>query len=283
MNFTAIDFETANNSRQSICQIGICRVENFKIIHTESILVQPPNNDFSHLNIAIHRISPDLTETKSLFPEVWKNIKHHFNNQLIIAHNTAFDLDCLFKTLAFYNLEYPNIEHDCTYRLSGLNLINLAESLSVEILNHHDALNDAIMCANSYIKLKNGFVPDFNKITKKEGKSIFSEHERLSGKVLKPDLKNADSSSPFYKKKIVFTGILNNISRAKAAEIIKGMGADIDSSITKNIHFVIIGSGAGPSKLKKIKEYNEAGSNIKMIYESEFLEMIKYGLKHSEP
>lgn len=278
MNFTAIDFETANNSRHSICQIGICRVENWKIIHTESLLVQPPNNDFSHWNIAIHGISPDLTDNKSLFPEIWKNIKQHFNNQLIIAHNTDFDLDCLFKTLEYYNLEFPNIEYECTYKISGLNLIDLAESLNVEILNHHDALNDAIMCANSYIKLRNGFVPDFNKITEKEAKSIFSGHERLSGKVLKPDLENADSSSPFYNKKIVFTGVLDKISREKAAEIVKSMGADIDSTITKKIHFVIIGSGAGPSKLKKIKEYNEAGSNIKMIYESEFLEIIKHGL-----
>ncbi len=278
MNFTAIDFETANNSRHSICQIGICRVENGQITYTDSILVQPPNNDYSHWNIAIHRISPDLTENESSFAEIWENIKQHFNDQLIVAHNTDFDLDCLFKTLEYYNLEFPNIKYECTYKMSGLNLIALAESLDIELLNHHDALNDAIMCAKSYIKLCNGVFPDFDKITEKETKSIFSGHEKLSGKVLKPDIANADSSSPFYNKKVVFTGVLGTISREDAAKKVKDMGADIDTSITKKIHFVIAGAGAGPSKLKKIKEYNESGSYIKIIYETEFLEIIKHGL-----
>lgn len=278
MNFTAIDFETANNIRHSICQIGICRVENGVLVYSESILVQPPENDFSHWNIAIHGISPDLTENKPFFPEIWNNIKHHFHNQVVVAHNTDFDLDCLFKTLKYYNLEFPKIESECTYRISGLNLIDLAESLNVEVLKHHNALNDALMCVDSYIKLINGEKPDLQKITVKEQKPFFSGHERLSGNVLKPDLENTDLNSPFYSKKIVFTGVLDKIGREEAAQIVKKMGADIDTGISKKTNFVIIGIGAGPSKLKKIKEYNEAGSNIKMIYETEFLEIIKYGL-----
>lgn len=278
MNFTAIDFETANNQRHSICQIGICRVENGVLVYSESILVQPPKNEFSHWNVAIHRISPDLTENKPFFPEIWRNIEHHFHNQLIVAHNTDFDLECLFKTLEYYNLEFPKIESDCTYRISGLNLIDLAESLDIEVLKHHDALNDALMCVDSYLKLMKDVKPNFEKITLKEQKSFFLGHERLSGNILKPDLENADLSSPFYNKKIVFTGVLDKIGREEAAEIVKKMGADIDTGISKKTNYVIIGIGAGPSKLKKIKEYNEAGSNIKMVYETEFIEIIKQGL-----
>lgn len=275
MNFTAIDFETANNHRHSICQIGICRVENGDIIYSESILVQPPDNDFSHWNIAIHGISPDLTENKPLFPEIWNEIKHYFHNQHIVAHNTDFDLDCLFKTLDYYNLEYPKITSECTYKISGLKLINLAEALDIEILKHHDALNDALMCVNAYMKLMNGIQPDLNKISIQKQKPLFSNYERLSGNILKPDLSNSDNDSIFYNKKLVFTGVLNNISREKAAQIVKRMGADIDTIISKKTNYVIVGEGAGPSKMKKIKEYNETGSNISLIYENKFLEIIK--------
>lgn len=278
MNFTAIDFETATPARHSICQIGICRVENGNIIYKESILVKPPANDFSHWNVAVHRIGPNLTENKPLFPEIWENIKPFIDKQLLVAHNSAFDLDCLFKTLEFYALDFPEIEHDCTYKLSGLSLIDLAEALEVEILNHHDAMNDAIMCANAYIKLQNGISLNHDKITPKEAKSIFAGHESLSGIVLKPDLTNSDIKSPFYKKKIVFTGIMDKISREEAANIVKRMGGDIDTGITNRIDYVIVGAGAGPVKLRKIREYNEAGSTIKMIYESEFLEMINQRL-----
>lgn len=278
ITFTAIDFETANSSRNSICQIGIGRVENGEMISLESFLVQPPNNDYSHWNVCLHGISPDQTINKPLFPEVWKTIKKYFENQLIVAHNSDFDIDCLFKTLEFYKIPFPELKIDCTYEISGLSLEDLCESLEVNIVTHHNAMYDALACAESYIKLKKGIKPNLKLITKKENKSIFDGHEKLSGKILKPDLKNADTNSPFYGKKIVFTGILNSITREEAARITQTLGADIDTGISKKTDYVIIGVGAGPSKLKKIEEYNNSGSNIKLIHENEFLELIKYGL-----
>ena len=278
LNFTAIDFETANTNRNSICQIGICKIENGNIILTDSILVKPPENEYSHWNIGIHGISPDLTKNEPTFPDIWSKIRYYFEDNFLVAHNAAFDLDCLFKTLEYYDLEIPKIEYECTYQLTGMNLIDLAESLELEIKTHHQALNDAIMCAESFIKLKNGIKPNLQKVTIKESRGIFEGHEKLSGKVLEPDLPNADSNSPFYRKKCVFTGILSEIGREEAAIIVKKMGADIDTGITRRTDFVIVGSGAGPSKLKKIDEYNNAGSDIKMVYESEFLEMVKLAL-----
>ncbi len=274
LNFTVIDFETANSSRNSICQIGICKVESGNIIYSESYFVQPPDNEFSHWNIGIHGISPDVTQNKPFFSEIWGEIKLHIENQLIVAHNAEFDIDCLFKTLEYYNLSIPSIEIECTYKISGLNLIDLAESLDIELSRHHDALNDTRMCAESYIKLKLGHLPNLDKITIKEKKSLFAGHEKLTGDVLTPNLDQADPTSIFYNRKVVFTGILSKIEREQAAEIVKRMGADIDSGITKRTDFVIIGSGAGPSKLKKISEFNESGSKIRMVYESEFLELI---------
>jgi DNA polymerase-3 subunit epsilon len=278
MDFTAIDFETANANRHSICQIGICRFQNGNLVSTDSLLVQPPGNEYSHWNIGIHGISPDRTKFEPFFPDVWNKIRHHFEDQLLVAHNADFDLDCLFKTLEYYNLDFPRIEFECTYQLSGMKLIDLAESLELEIKLHHHALNDAIMCAESYIKLKNGIKPNLQKVTNKQSRSLFAGHEKLCGNVLRPDLEHADCNSPFFGKKCVFTGVLSEIGREKAANIVKKMGADIDTGITKRTDYVIIGSGAGPSKLKKIDEYNSSGSNINMIYESEFLEMIKHAL-----
>jgi DNA polymerase III subunit epsilon len=278
INFTAIDFETASNFRHSICQIGICRVENGEIIFQKSYHVQPPNNEYSHWNVLIHGIGPETTEDKPTFPEIWQEIKIFIENQLVIAHNSDFDLDCLEKTLDYYNLESPFYRHDCTYKATGLNLVDLAESLEITFQNHHDALADSVVCAKAYVKLMAGIIPDQSKITVKSSKSIFEGHEKLTGKVLKPDLENADSNSLFFNKKLVFTGVLNKISRDEAAQITKKMGADIDTGVTKRTDFVIVGEGAGPSKLKKIHEFNSAGANIKIINEEEFLGIIQHGL-----
>lgn len=274
-NFTVIDFETANSSRNSICQIGICKVEKGNVIYAESFIVKPPNNEFSHWNIAIHGISPDVTQDKPSFPEIWTEIKIHLENQLVVAHNAEFDVDCLFKTLEFYSLDIPKIEIDCTYKITGLNLIDLVECLDIERKRHHDALNDSLMCAAAYIKLKEGKVPNLDKVTIKEKKSFFVGHEKLTGDVLKPCRDQADPTSLFFNKKVVFTGVLNGMERENAAEIVKRMGGDIDTGISKKTDYVIIGNGAGPSKLKKISDYNQLGSQIKMMYEKEFLEIIK--------
>jgi DNA polymerase III subunit epsilon len=43
-SYTAIDFETAQGKRWSICQVGLVRVENQIFTDQLSILVQPLDN-----------------------------------------------------------------------------------------------------------------------------------------------------------------------------------------------------------------------------------------------
>ena len=54
--FTAIDFETAQGYRWSICQVGIVRVVDGIIIEELNILVQPPDNYYWPQFINIHGI-----------------------------------------------------------------------------------------------------------------------------------------------------------------------------------------------------------------------------------
>lgn len=277
MDFTAIDFETAIGKRWSICQIGIVRVENGKIINKISRLVRPPNNEYSEWNTRVHGITPTDTIDSPTFLEIWSEIKPYIENNLVVAHNSDFDIDCLNKTLEYYDIPKPRFEIDCTFRRTGQKLDNLCEAFDIELENHHDAECDAIACAEIYIKLINNVEPDYSKIRIKPKTNIFQQkvHERIKGDILKPDLENENPSSPFFGKKVVFTGVLNSIKRQTAAEIVKRQGADIDTGITKRTNFVITGSAPGPSKLKKIEKYNNDSSEIKIILEDEFLEMIK--------
>lgn len=102
----------------------------------------------------------------------------------------------------------------------------------------------------------------------------FPGHDKLMGDALVQNLDNADPTNPFYDKKVVFTGVLEAISRGDAAAKVKALGADINSSISGSTDFVIVGADAGPSKMKKIADYNAKGASIKIISESEFLQMI---------
>ncbi len=276
-DFIAIDVETAIGKRWSICQIGISIVENGEIKQTISELIQPPNNEYSKWNTKIHGITAGMTKNKPLFPEIWEKIYPIIDSKKIVAHNAEFDIDCLRQTLDYYDLVIPQFDCDCTLNLTGQKLDDACSSYDVSLNNHHDAGCDAEACAKLYLKVQNGEVPDFSKVKpKKQSSQSFttSGHDRLQGDVLKPDLENANPDSPFYNKKVVFTGVLEKIKRQKAAEIVKNMGADIDTGITKKTNFVITGTDPGPSKMNKIIKYNNDGCEIKILYEKDFLEMI---------
>jgi len=64
------------------------------------------------------------------------------------------------------------------------------------------------------------------------------------------------------------------MTRNEAAKRVKDLGADIDTGVNKRTDFVIVGQGAGPSKLKKIEDLNSSGSKIRIIIEDDFLDMI---------
>jgi DNA polymerase-3 subunit epsilon len=149
-SFTAIDFETAQAKRNSICQIGLIRVENGKVIDKKNLLVQPPGNDYYFMNTQIHGINPHMTRSSPTFDQVWFMIEPYIRDQNVFAHNGAFDFSCLRKTLEYYKLNLPEFHSHCTYKLYGKALKPLCVSYGIP-LNHHDALSDAMACAHLFM------------------------------------------------------------------------------------------------------------------------------------
>ncbi len=145
--FTAIDFETAQGYRWSICQIGLVRVEKGVIVKEVSLLVQPPDNYYWNQFIDIHGITPQKTANSPTFDKVWHVVEPYIRNQSVVAHNGfSFDFDVLNKTLSYYNLPTPEYHKFCTRKIYNNNLASLCEKYNIH-LNHHDALSDARACA----------------------------------------------------------------------------------------------------------------------------------------
>ncbi|MEI7594588.1 MAG: 3'-5' exonuclease [Bacteroidota bacterium] len=148
--FTALDFETVQGKRWSICQVGIVRVENGVIVETVNKLVCPPNNFYFYKNTEIHGIDSSHTYNSPTFPKVWEEIKHLIQGRTVVAHNGAFDFNCLKQTIDFYRLEHPEYVQACTYKIFGADLATLCRKHKIQ-LNHHDALSDAMACAKLYL------------------------------------------------------------------------------------------------------------------------------------
>ncbi len=152
-NFIALDVETAQGKRWSICQIGLTIVENGILKETITMLVQPPNNEYFGMNISIHGIHPSQTANEPFFPEIWERIYPLLANKKLVAHNASFDKSCLNQALKYYNLDVPEFNFDCTYKRTKKKLNIACDYYGISLKNHHDAGFDAEACAKIYLKL----------------------------------------------------------------------------------------------------------------------------------
>lgn len=263
-DFIAVDFETATNSRM-VCQVGIVVVKGGKIVDRISKLVQPPLNKYDLNTINIHHITPKQTENCETFDKLWEKISSYFIASTIVAHNAQFDEDVLYRNLAYYGILPLGINSfQCTCNLFGrMSLRDLCECFDMDISGHHDALFDAECCANFYLKYLNGEKPD-SPIKRKKTLSE-KKAEKLSGDILVKDLSNADPNNPFYDRKVVITGEFD-INRKELGKILKSMGADIDTGITKRTNYVLIGDYPGPKKIEKLDKLMHDGYNIRKLY-----------------
>ena len=159
--FAALDFETANQYRSSVCSIGLVFVENNEIIDTYYQLIKPAPNFYSYFNTQIHGLSQRDTEKALLFPEVWAEILPKIKDLPLVAHNSMFDEGCLRAVLAYYELPQHTNPSFYTYRkarkllpqLVNHKLDTVSAYFGFDLKQHHHALADAEACAHIALKL----------------------------------------------------------------------------------------------------------------------------------
>ncbi len=149
--FSALDFETANWSPTSICQVGLVHFVDGKVTHEINELVRPPNNSYFYKNIEVHGIQPEDTENAREFDKVWFDMKPYIEDQVVVAHSSRLDVNCLRQTLAFYDQIQPEFEERCTLKIFRRGLGYLSKKYKIP-LNHHDALSDAHACGQLYLR-----------------------------------------------------------------------------------------------------------------------------------
>ena len=154
-NFAAIDFETANNERTSVCSVGVVIVRDGELVDSFYSLIQPEPNYYNYWCTQVHGITRHDTESAPVFPEVWKQIEPLIDGLPLVAHNKAFDESCLKAVFRCYQMDYPDYEFHCTCQAARrafpnaenhqLHTISLLCGFRLE--NHHHALADAEACA----------------------------------------------------------------------------------------------------------------------------------------
>lgn len=161
-DFAAIDFETANQCRSSVCSVGVVIVRNGEIAEKFYSLIYPLPGYFSIWNTQVHGLTMRKVKDALRFPDVWRQIAPKIEGLPLVAHNSPFDEGCLKSVFDKYGMEYPGYVFHCTCRaarrqLKGVipnnQLQTVAEYCGYDLTLHHNALADAEACAMIALKL----------------------------------------------------------------------------------------------------------------------------------
>ena len=159
-DFAAIDFETANARRSSVCSVGIVIVRGGEIVEKFYRLIRPTPNYYTYWTTEVHGLTRTDTDDAQRFPEVWAEIAEKLKGLPLVAHNRPFDEGCLRAVFEEYGMDYPDYEFHCTLaasrrqlKLPSHRLNYVAAACGYNLDQHHHALADAEACAAIALKL----------------------------------------------------------------------------------------------------------------------------------
>lgn len=161
-DFAAIDFETANEQRCSVCSVGLVVVRGGVIADTYYSLIHPEPDYYQWFCQRVHGLSQEDTDDAPVFPHVWEEIAPRIEGLPLVAHNSPFDESCLKAVFRVYQMDYPDyVFHDtcaASRRVFGRTLQNhqlqtVASACGYDLMNHHHALADAEACARIAMKI----------------------------------------------------------------------------------------------------------------------------------
>jgi DNA polymerase-3 subunit epsilon len=160
LDFTAIDFETANSSPASACSVGLVRVRGGEVVATTGWLIQPPpgHDEFQEWNVRIHGIQPEDVLSAATWVDQFDRLCAFAGADVLVAHNAGFDLNVLRRASEATGQLCPPYRSLCslqvarkTYTLDSYRLPIAAAAAGFEEFSHHDALADARACAQIVI------------------------------------------------------------------------------------------------------------------------------------
>ena len=156
LDFTAIDFETANSSAASACSVGLVKVRSGRVVDSAYWLIKPPlgHDDFLEWNVRIHGIMAVDVVDALLWSEQLPELVSFAENDHLVAHNAGFDMGVITAACAASYLDSPAFDYLCslqvarkTYHLESYRLPVAAMAAGYEDFQHHNALADAEACA----------------------------------------------------------------------------------------------------------------------------------------
>lgn len=315
MDFVAIDFETANQHRNSPCAVAIVVVKDGELADQQEWLIRPKEPYFNPFNVRIHGITEEDVADQPEFDGLWDTLQSILIDRIVLAHNASFDMSVLRSTLAAYGIPFPEITYSCTRIIAqkswpGLlsyGLQPVAMKLGIEF-EHHKVQDDAVACAKvaihaceragvksiealaTQLEIENGRIFPVDGYQPVWGGGC--GRTRYGGvKIadLVPTTETFDTTHPFYDRMFVFTGELESMCRKDAMQAVIDVGGYCGSGVTKKTNVLVVGeqdlSKLAPGQTKsgkmlRAEELVADGADLEIMSELDFLRTL---IGHDDP
>lgn len=167
LSFCVIDLETTggNHDMDKIIEIGMVRVSNLEIVDEKNHLIDPEMNipDFIQ---KLTSIKQKDVAGKPKIEEIITEIVEFIGDDIIVAHNTSFDVPFLNSVLRRLGSEELNNKVICTNvmtkhmipEITNSNLNYMSQLFNIGHANAHRAHDDAIATAKLLLKYLDIFI-----------------------------------------------------------------------------------------------------------------------------
>jgi DNA polymerase-3 subunit epsilon len=285
-DYVVIDLETTGFSPtfDSIIEIAAIRYRNDNPVAEFSSLINPE----IEIPINIQYLTGISDEDVSDCPTINDVISEYVDfigNDIIIGHNVGFDINFINKNfkkgLDNNYINTVRISHKLNPALESHSLSSLKDLYKIEALSHR-ALGDCESTALVFQKMKveilsNSSFEEFKKLFRNKG---YTPNLKMSD--IKTDNTEFDEDNFFFNKKTVFTGKLERYTRREAAQLVVDLGGMVSNTISSKTDILVVGdmdyssalAGRITSKHKKATELQQQGSNITIMSESDFIELL---------
>ena len=293
-DFVALDVETANSDRASICQIGIAQFRNSAVVDEWKTYVDPQDH-FDKGFVAIHGITEATVKGAPRFDALVDKIQRIIGGNIVVTH-TEFDRDALNQAADKYGLPQFNcawLDSASVARrtwkeisIRGYGLAEVCKIVGYKF-HHHDALEDAKAAGQIMLAAINKSGLDLDGWQTKVLEPLFGNDSDC--------FENYFSTPPSYARRIarhgaakgklagevlVFTGELT-IPRREAANRAAEIGCEVANSVNQRTTILVMGESLLSDNQKSYKQRKAEtliakGQNIRIMQESDFRQLVNY-------
>ena len=296
-----MDFETASLSRTSAVEVGLVRFVDGHPKEQYTTLINPPKGEKFHPDaVKLHGITANTVKQSPNFPLIYEDLLDFIGDAVVVGHNVQFDLEVLFSSAAYYGLPKPKLKNRlCTKSLSQKHLSiepntlgASCEFFSIKNPQAHRAISDCVATGFLAIAIAEYVGKDLSQFVKRISQAERTKlsmliqaapKRRMPEKALRKGEAReismslgADSEDkPLRGLEVILSGTFQNFGKQEGQMLVLTAGGTTGDNLSKKTAYLVSSDLTSTNnKHKKALELQSKGSGIKIISESQFIELL---------